>query len=136
MKILAHHLDLPLEPLTTLVVHEIETRRRTRLSIACIASILEIAVLMMTSDEQKETVCRIGKRIQLFAEDSEQLGNNIALFLTGNLKLDEEPKNGLRPLRHYICPITQDIEDWKNLELHEVQVPYKFDEIPEDGGHE
>jgi len=136
LRALAPHLDLPLDVLMAMAKHERDTRRRTRFAIACISNILEAAVIQMSPVEQIETVSRVGNRIKLFREDSDELAYNVALFLTGKLELDELPKNGLRPLRHYICPITQDIEEWEKNELREATVPYRREKKPEDAVQE
>ena len=71
----------------------------------------------MTDEEKATTIDRIEKRIRYFDEDPRELAKNLALLVTGKLKSDAEPSNGLRPLRHYICPITPEIDTWSLSKL-------------------
>ncbi len=80
-----------------------------------IGSLLKDTYFLMNDDERQQTFARIEQRINAFQEPRAYLADNFRRVWLGKLGLDEEPKNGLRPLRHYIAPWSEDIEDWGNI---------------------
>lgn len=68
------------------------------------------ALYQMTTEERRDTLELIDKRIGLWQEDPKELAHNLKEFLLGRVGLEEEPENGLRPLIHYVSPWSQEID--------------------------
>lgn len=77
-----------------------------------LSAVIKDVFFLMDDSERSKTFVRIERRIAMFGEDRARLADNVRRFMIGDLGIDEEPSNGLRPLRHYICPITPEIDSW------------------------
>jgi len=67
---------------------------------------------IVNEKDEKDILNRFELRILLFKEDEIELAKNLIEFFKLNLKLDEIPANGLRPLNHYFISWCKEIEDW------------------------
>lgn len=74
--------------------------------------LLQSAIKKMSTIELIRSVDLIEKRIPYFKEDHSKLADNVRLFLLRKLGLHDEPENGLRPLAHYLLPLSKTVEEW------------------------
>lgn len=76
--------------------------------------LIQAVVSGMDKAERDVTLRPMDLKIGLFKEPLNQLARNFIDFWKGNLKIDDIPSNGLRPLRYYLRPFcSEDIEQWK-----------------------
>lgn len=74
--------------------------------------LLQTAINSMSSIERIRSVDLVERRIPYFNEDHSKLADNIRLFLLRKLGLNDIPENGLRPLAHYVMPLSRKVEEW------------------------
>ena len=108
---LAQVLEIPEEKL-----HELASLTKGNMDILSdypnLQEIFQRAFFSMTDEEIRDTLQLIELRIGLYHEDKDALAHNLKEFLLGRLSLEERPRNGLRPLIHYIASWSGEIEKW------------------------
>jgi|GEM_PF-6644978 len=59
---------------------------------------------LMSEEQARKTILMFEYKLGLFNEPELALAKNFIRFLTGELALEEDPGNGMRPLKHYFIP--------------------------------
>jgi len=73
-------------------------------------NLIRISIKIM-KESQFIIVSRIDHRIRVFDEDKRLLASNFIEYLSGDLRIDEKPENGLRPLCHYFDEFSPEINN-------------------------
>ncbi len=76
-----------------------------------VLQLMQAMVSVMDKAEQALTIRTLDQKIGLFQEPIHQLARNFVDLWKGDLRVDEVPRNGLRPLIHYLRPFCD--EDMK-----------------------
>jgi len=77
-----------------------------------ILEFLKTLLERMPEHSLSKIVLQVELRIGLFREDKKKLADNVKRFLLGDLRLNDIPENGLRPLCHYLDSWGPEIEKW------------------------
>jgi len=75
--------------------------------------LLKAMVVVMNKEQRISTIQALNQKIGLYKEPIHELARNFFELWQGNLKLDEAPRNGLRPLIYYLRPFCdEDLKPW------------------------
>lgn len=129
--VLSKFLDIPLEVLRK--ANALEKRKREEIKpLYPKAYLLGQRILsVMNENDRNSTLGLFEKRLILFNEDLTKLAYNFSEFLLARLSLEDKPKNGLRPLKHYFEPWSSEIEEWQpeqQIEPHNQKTQTDSDE--------
>lgn len=79
-----------------------------------VLDLINAMLRVMDIDEQAQTFRTLEKKIALFEEPIYKLARNFTSLWKGEISVDDAPRNGLRPLRHYLRPFCQeDMIPWR-----------------------